>query len=331
MPSDLDRAKQWIEQSFLTPWIQQDDVTDITFNGAELYVQTSQYGREKISLILEYSEVYDWIKQLANLMNIPFNYSEPLMDISIDRYRLYAVGPSIARRGFERTISFALRIHRHLGSIPVLFLREGSVWKDVVDVCVHHRLSIVISGMTGVGKTQLQKEILQLLPAATRLIILDNILELDGLYLPHLDITMWQNRGKIGLGPLIEAALRSHPDWLLIAESRGKDFIHVLNSVMTGHPIITTLHSESIHTTDQRMVRMLRMDDPLVPVDILLHDLRSHFHVIIHLEKTNQFPLVRKIVALHVRLDDRIYCFEETMDTLHVKTLVEELTWALSS
>lgn len=331
MASDIEDAKQWIESSFLLPWIQKQEVTDITYNGHELYVQTSQHGREKIDLTLPYQTVYDWIKQLANLMNIPFNYSDPLVDVSIDRYRLFAVGPSIARKGFERTISFALRIHRHLHTIPILFLKEGSPWKMILQLCVDHRLSMIISGITGVGKTQLQKEILQLFPPSSRLIIIDNILELDGLHLPHLDITMWQHRTKIGVGSLIEAALRSHPDWLLIAESRGKDFVHVLNSVMTGHPIITTLHSDSISTTDQRMVRMLRMDDPLVPVDLLMHDILSHFQVLIHLEKTFTFPIQRQIVSMRIRYHGHHYTLDVSMDFQELNRIIEDIKWVLSS
>jgi pilus assembly protein CpaF len=330
MARDSDLAKEVIETSFLASYLFQEDITDITFNGQHLYVQSTTQGRFATGIKLNYETVYEWVKQLANLMNVPFNYSEPLLDLSIDRYRLFAVGPSVARKGFERTVTFALRIHHHLHAIPSLFLKEGSPWSALLDICIQKRFSIVISGMTGVGKTQLQKEILSRLTPSTRIIVLDNILELDGLELTHLDVTMWQHRPKTGLNILIEAALRSHPDWLLIAESRGRDFIHVLNSVMTGHPIITTLHSESLLSTDQRMIRMMLMDDQTVPLELLTRDIQTHFPVLIHLKKSYTKPIERWIEGIQIRYLDQIFSFFDTDSNAQFQEKIEELICLLS-
>ncbi len=196
--------------------------------------------------------------------------------------------------------------------IHSLFLHKDSRFTSLIHTCVYHRLSIVISGITGVGKTQLQKEVLHCLPDATRVILIDNILELDGLQLPHLDITMWQVKPRYPLQQFIEAALRSNPDWLMIAESRGKDFQHVLHSVITGHPIITTLHSDSAEATDQRMLRMILLDDHQSNPELILKDIHDHFPVIIYIEKTQTPPIKRFIRTVMIRFNGHVWNFTDS-------------------
>lgn len=330
MPSDMERTKQFLEQSFVSAYLSNPSITDISFNGGALYVLKTNTGREKLPIQPTYEEVYEFIKQIANFMNVAFNYTEPFLDVSIDRYRLFAVGPSIARRGYDPTITFALRIHHHTRLIPSLFLHKDSRFTSLIHTCVYHRLSIVISGITGVGKTQLQKEVLHCLPDATRVILIDNILELDGLQLPHLDITMWQVKPRYPLQQFIEAALRSNPDWLMIAESRGKDFQHVLHSVMTGHPIITTLHSDSAEATDQRMLRMILLDDHQSNPELILKDIHDHFPVIIYIEKTQTPPIKRFIRTVMIRFNGHVWNFTDSQSLETFQALWETCQWQLS-
>lgn len=312
MPTDVERTKHFIEQSFLRPFLFDPDVTDLAYNGHDFYEQKTSTGRGKLALTIPEEKIYEFIKQIANFMNLPFNYLEPFLDVSIDRYRLFAVGHAVARRGFEQTISFSLRIHHHQIMIPTLFLKQENRFRPILMEVLQHGLSMVIGGQTGVGKTQLQKELLNGLTPATRVIIIDNIMELDGLLLPHLDVTMWQVKPRYPLQQLIEAALRSHPDWLLIAESRGKDFQHVLHSTMTGHPIITTLHADQLDSMDQRMVKMLLLDDHQSQPDLLLENIHDHFSVLVYVSKTKTMPIQRTITDVQIRLQGKQWTFKST-------------------
>lgn len=281
--SDVKQALEFLENSTLGQLLLQVDITDITFNGESIYYQSTVLGRQKSDITFTFKEAYQFIKQLANLMNIAFTYLDPIVEMSIMRYRVFAVGPTITRKYFQPSISFAIRIHSPSQHQNYLFL-QSSPWRNLFKFLISKQLSFVIAGKTGSGKTQLQKELLGLIPASQRVIVMDNILELDGLDTPHLDLTIWQIQKHEDFQRMITGALRSHPDWLLIAEARGEEFKEVLRSVKTGHPIITTLHSDDIDNIYARMISMLLIGESLSLQAQLKDEVRQSFPVLVQLE-----------------------------------------------
>lgn len=312
--SDVGKAAVYLENSILKELLMQPDITDISFNGAAIFYQSSLYGRKKADLVLSYEQAYQLIKHLANLMNRPFTYLDAIVDMSIARYRIFAVGPSVSRKEYEPTLTFAIRIHPVEHQVIMKFLTNDGPWIQLFQFFIHHGVSIVIAGKTGSGKTQLQKELLMLMQEAKRVIILDNILELDGLHIPHLDISIWQIQSNFSIQKMVEGALRSHPDWLLIAESRGAEFKEVLRSVKTGHPIITTLHSDRLDHVYDRMVSMLLIEESFTHVEQLFRDVKRAFPVLIQLVtlETNT-GLLRRIDQVSIMVQGQLQIFKSTV------------------
>ena len=149
--------------------------------------------------------------------------------------------------------------------------------------------SIVIAGPTGSGKTELQKYLISNLEDFTRVIIIDNVQELDYVrFNPNLDITSWQISPSVPLGSaqeLIRNALRNNPDWLVVAESRGQEMSDALNAVMTGHPIITTLHAKSVEAIPHRMMRMIQMNNAKESPEDILSDIYEHIEYYVYLNR----------------------------------------------
>ncbi len=312
--SDVEQARIFLEHSILGPLLKQDDITDITYNGESLFYQSTIAGRKKAAIQMTYKEAFQLIKQLANFMNVPFTYLDPIVEISVMHYRIFAVGPSISRKHFQPSLSFAIRIHALPGQNLYRFLTENSRWRQLFQFLISQRVSFVIAGKTGSGKTQLQKELLGLISEAQRVIVLDNILELDGIDIPHLDVTIWQISRSYDFQQMITGALRSHPDWLLIAESRGEEFKEVLRSVKTGHPIITTLHSDDIDHIYPRMISMLLIGESVSLHDHLFNEVKDAFPILIQLESSlTEKALERRIKVVQILHTRRIYRFDESI------------------
>ena len=104
----------------------------------------------------------------------------------------------------------------------------------------------------------------------------------------NIDLNVWQyddQKENISIPTLVRNALRSNPDWLIVAESRGEEMRDVLNSALTGHPIITTLHAKSIETMPSRIVSMVMMGDKKTSYRDVRFDVYSHFKVYVFLKK----------------------------------------------
>ena len=283
------RLTAFLESSFLSELLQVPTVTDISFNGEALYYEDSALGRQKYEKEIANSAVGDFLRQIANFSDKQFSYMNPILDVSFSRYRLNATFLSIVRVKDERAYSFSLRIGKEGSAI---LDDDTEFWggsRPILMDAIHQRKSIVIAGETGAGKTELQKYLLMHLPPATRVIVIDNVEELEmSRSSSHLDLTSWlvDDRIKDASFPsLIRNALRNNPDYLLVAESRGAEMLDALNCVMSGHPIMTTLHAKDIYSVPQRIARMALMANDKLVFDEVLTDVYHHFSLVVYLKK----------------------------------------------
>ena len=285
---DKDKAISYIENSFLRELLSNKDITDISYNGADIYFLHNQVGRQKSKIKIDEEDAKDFIRQIANLCEKQFSYQTPKLDVSVGKYRINATHQSIARRNNENCLNFSIRI---AGNLPLINRTSSFLNAQLIclfDVLLMSKISIAIGGGTGSGKTELQKYLITSLPEYTRLIVIDNVLELDNLNIDDLDINIWQADEKnkeTTIQELVRNALRSNPDWLIVAESRGKEMIEVLNSAMTGHPIITTLHALDAESMPKRIARMVMMNDQKQDYQLVMQDINYIFRFYVYLKR----------------------------------------------
>ena len=286
---DVKKLIEYIESSFLRELVLLESVTDISYNGESIYYIDNRFGRLKWSIEVEPQLVKDFIRQIANLSEKQFSFQSPELDVSFGKYRLSALHQSVCRKNNVECVCFSIRISSskvHIEENERFFPKEVI---DLLDVLINSNVSIVIGGLTGSGKTELQKYLLTKMPENTRTIVIDNILELDQLKIDrNLDLNIWQvddNRSKTSIQSLVRTALRSNPDWLIVAESRGKEMLEVLNSSLTGHPIITTIHALDIESMPYRMVRMVMMNEQKMDFNDVYQDIAYHLRFYIYMKR----------------------------------------------
>ena len=307
---DLEKSVVFIETSFLSPLLIDQDITDISFNGENIYYLHNVYGRQKADIAVDINVIKDFIRQIANLSDKQFSFQTPILDVSIGKYRINAVHQSIGRVGNHPSLTFSIR----LASItPRITDQSNFLTKELIalfEVLLKSKISIVIGGLTGSGKTEFQKYLVRKISSSSRLVVIDNILELEQVReQTNLDINTWQVDDKneaSSIQNLVRNALRSNPDWLIVAESRGSEMVEVLNSAMTGHPIITTIHAIDAQSMIPRMARMVMMSDKKMDYENVLLDVMYHFRFLVYLEKNenDDGSIVRYIKSIYYQEDD---------------------------
>ena len=300
---DVFKAVAFLEESFLKELLDNPKVTDISYNGQDIFYVDNDYGRIKYQTTIEKQVAKDFVRQIANLTEKQFSYQSPELDVSFGRYRFNALHQSICRKNNEESVCFAIRI----ASSSLKFKDSEALSeeaKELLQVLVSSNVSIVIGGLTGSGKTELQKYLISLMKENTRAIVIDNILELDQFKTEQsIDLNVWQvdeKRPSASIENLVRNGLRSNPDWLIVAESRGKEMLDVLNSSLTGHPIITTLHAFDINSMPTRMVRMVMMNEQKMNYRDVQADISYHLRFYIYLKRkyTNKGLVQRYISSI---------------------------------
>ena len=306
-----DRSIKYIEESFLSPILKRENVTDISYNGKAFFYQDSFEGRKKIDFTPKEEDVRSFVRQIANLSSKQFSFTNPTLDVSFGKYRFTALHQSVGKVKNQDAITFSLRI----ASSKLKIQNDDEKFfpkcvGELIDIIVNSNLSIVIGGVTGSGKTEFQKYLLTRMKDNTRIIVIDSVLELDSIDYPNdIDLNIWkadERNEETHPSNLIRTALRCNPDWLILAESRGKEMIDILNSSMTGHPIITTLHSFNVSTIPKRMARMVLDNNLKMDIKGVLEDIYMHFPFYFYIRKeASESGIIKRYLESIMFIDDK--------------------------
>ena len=304
-----ERLKDYVESSFLAPLLQNDSVTDISYNGQRIFYEDSLRGRLPFDCEVTPAIVGGFLRQIANFSEKQFSYMSPILDVSFSRYRLNATYLSLTRVKDAKSYSFSLRIGKEGTAISEDDEGFFGGSKDLLLDALRRKESIVIAGETSSGKTELQKFLLMHLPSYTRVVVIDNVEELElSRGNADLDLTSWLVDDRLresSFPSLIRNALRNNPDYLLVAESRGGEMLEALHCVMSGHPIITTLHALDIHSIPTRIARMAMMAGERLFFEETLADVYHHFSTLVYLKKEMVDGKIHRYVQSVGRLNEK--------------------------
>lgn len=107
---EVNKLIEYLENSFLSLLLKDSDVTDISFNGEDIYYLDNKYGRLKSDIKISYQTAKDFIRQIANLAEKQFSYQNPELDISFGRYRMNALHQSVCRKHNSESVCFSIRL-----------------------------------------------------------------------------------------------------------------------------------------------------------------------------------------------------------------------------
>lgn len=122
---------------------------------------------------------------------------------------------------------------------------EGNL-EAFLAACVRNRMTMLLCGATGSGKTTMGRTLISAIPLHERLITIEDTLEL---VIPHPNhVRLLYSKSGTGISSvsaedLLHASLRMRPDRILPAELRDAAAWTYLNEVVSGHPgSISTIH-----------------------------------------------------------------------------------------
>ena len=284
-----EKIVSYIENSFIGELTKNEDITDISFNGMSIYYMDNKKGRKESDIKITNNDAKDFVRQIANLTEKQFSFQNPILDVTAGKYRINAIHGSIARYEEQGVVNFAIRI---ASDKPRITDESGFLTKELISLInklIISGITIVIGGVTGTGKTEFQKYLLNKMKPATRVIVIDNVLEISQKVINNnIDLNIWQfddRNASVGIQTLVKNALRSNPDWLIVAESRGGEMLEILNSAMTGHPIITTIHAFSVKNMPYRLARMVMMNDKKSNYEDVYNDICNNFPIYFYLKR----------------------------------------------
>lgn len=248
----------------LWKYVDNQDITDIDYNGKEIWV-TNIYN-ERYRLSQEFVDehittafVEQFTQRIANVVSRQFNKRNPELEAETSELRVTILHESVAHSG--RSISIRK-------TPPVIrltvkkALADGFCTKEIMALlinCVESHMNLTFCGMPGAGKTESVKFFSQFIPANERVITIEDTLEIRySKTNPGKDcIEMKVSEDTFGYAQAIKSSLRLNPKWIMLSEARSKEVKFLLESWSTGVRGMTTIHTDDVRNVPDRILNML--------------------------------------------------------------------------
>jgi pilus assembly protein CpaF len=118
---------------------------------------------------------------------------------------------------------------------------------DVLAAAVKARITTIISGGTGSGKTTMLNALSRFISEKERLITIEDAAELQQPHVGRMETRPpnIEGKGEIRQRELVKNALRMRPDRIILGECRGEEAFDMLQAMNTGHEgSMATVHAK---------------------------------------------------------------------------------------
>jgi pilus assembly protein CpaF len=166
----------------------------------------------------------------------------------------------------------------------------SSTMGDTLRAAVRGRVSLIISGGTGTGKTTLLNALSNSIPNNERLITIEDAaeLQLQQLHVGRLETRPpnVEGKGEIRQRDLVKNALRMRPDRIIIGECRGEEAFDMLQAMNTGHEgSMSTIHANSPRDALKRLEQMVAMAGMGLPIPSIRSQIASAISLVVQLQR----------------------------------------------
>ena len=257
---------EMVEYSILTPFLVSPDIDEININAWDDITLTYSDGRmEKLEEHFRSPQhAVDIVKRLLHHSGMIIDNATPIAQGHLPgNTRITAIKSPVVDE--EAGISVSIRL-LHPQRVDRKHIIEGGMATEemiaFLEMCIRYGVSVVIAGRTSSGKTTLMNALLSSIPDDKRIYTIESgarelflvkknrFGETQNNVVHTLSRPSENDAYNITQENLVVAALRFDPDVIVVGEIRDAEANSAVEASLTGHTVVTTVHSgpaESAH------------------------------------------------------------------------------------
>ena len=306
----------------LEPLLKDPTISDILVNRCNrVYIERN--GKLELTGLSfkDDSHLMQIIDRIVSKVGRRVDESSPMVDARLaDGSRVNAIIPPLAIDGPCLSI-------RRFGRDPLTarnMIENKTLTEPMLELLssmVKGKLNILISGGTGAGKTTLLNVLSGYIPAAERIVTIEDAAELQ---LKQEHVVRLETRapniegkGAVRQRQLVINSLRMRPDRIVVGEVRGEEAFDMLQAMNTGHEgSLTTVHANSQRDALARIENMCLMANLNIPERAIRQQICSAIHAVVQVARmsdgTRKVITVSEITGMEgdVVLMQDIFAFE---------------------
>jgi pilus assembly protein CpaF len=286
----------------LEPLLRDPKISDILVNNKDhVFIEKGGLLQRVDTTFRDDRHLLQIIDRIVSRVGRRVDESSPMVDARLaDGSRVNAIIPPLALDGPSLSI-------RRFGTGPLAanqLVQLKSVSPEMMEVlasAVKARISILIAGGTGAGKTTFLNILSQYIPRNERLVTIEDAAELR---LAQEDIVRLETRppnieglGAIKQRQLLINCLRMRPDRIIMGEVRGEEAFDMLQAMNTGHEgSMTTIHANTPRDAISRLESMVLMGNMNMSEKSLRQQIASAITIIVQAARMSDGT--RKVISI---------------------------------
>lgn len=286
----------------LEPLMRNPDISDLLINGPNNCYAEIKGVLQRINIpFQDESHLLRIVNKIVAAVGRRIDESNPMCDARMaDGSRFNAAirpiaidGPLVSIRKFSANKLSLDKL--------VEFNALTSQMATLLEHAVNSRMTTIISGGTGTGKTTMLNALSAFIDEKERIITIEDAAEL-ALHIPHVGRMETrpannEGSGEIKQRDLVKNALRMRPDRVILGEVRGEECFDMLQAMNTGHEgSMATIHSNTPRDAISRMEQMLGMTGMPMTVQSIRSQIAGAIHLIVQLTRLSDGQ--RKITSI---------------------------------
>ena len=286
----------------LEPLLKDSTINDILINGHEcVYVERAGVLEPLAVRFKDENHLLRIINKIVAAVGRRVDESHPLCDARLqDGSRVNVAvrpigvdGPLVSIRKFSKKPLNLSRL------VEVGALRPPMA--ELLAASVKSRITTIISGGTGSGKTTMLNALSAFISEKERLITIEDAAELQ-LQQPHVGRMETrppniEGKGEIRQRELVKNALRMRPDRIILGECRGEEAFDMLQAMNTGHEgSMATIHANTPRDAISRLEQMIGMAGLPMTVTSIRSQIAGAIQLIVQLQRQSDGK--RKVTSI---------------------------------
>ena len=275
----------------IEPLLKDASISDILINGHEcVYVERGGILEPTAVRFKDEQHLLRIVNKIVSAVGRRVDESHPLCDARLlDGSRVNVAvrpvavdGPLVSIRKFSKR-PFNLNKLVDIGA-----LRPPMA--ELLAAAVKARVTTIISGGTGSGKTTMLNALSAFISDKERLVTIEDAAELQ-LQQPHVGRMETrppniEGKGEIRQRDLVKNALRMRPDRVILGECRGEEAFDMLQAMNTGHEgSMATVHANTPRDAISRLEQMIGMAGLPMTVASIRGQIAAAIRVIVQLSR----------------------------------------------
>jgi pilus assembly protein CpaF len=302
----------------IEPLLKDPAINDILINSHEqVYVERGGVLEPTLVRFKDEGHLLRIVNKIVAAVGRRVDESQPLCDarlldgsrINIAVRPIAVDGPLVSIRKFSKKPLSLKRL------VDMGALRQPMA--ELLAAAVKARVTLIISGGTGSGKTTMLNALSGFISDKERLITIEDAAELQ-LQQPHVGRLETrppniEGKGEIRQRELVKNALRMRPDRIILGECRGEEAFDMLQAMNTGHEgSMATIHANTPRDAISRLEQMIGMAAMPMTVASIRGQIAAAIRVVIQLQRLSDGRRCVTSIAEITGLEGDIIQMQET-------------------